>query len=191
MNLLGTDDNLDVITFDGGTYNNDSISTEAPPVPYLDTYVGDSYTNFSGTSGNTNFDSGSPVWGDFYQASANGGGTTMPQNAEPSLLDRLGNTFNDIAKNLQTGKVKSGSAQMDKALAPLFGLTNPAPSNSNTNMANKALNAWTTMLHQLNFGSDSSVPGVGVSQQKSNYIVGLILGAIALFVVFSLIIRGR
>jgi hypothetical protein len=189
MNLLGTEDNGDVILFDGEYYDNSNMNTSTQPVPYLDTYVGSNLITVGGNTGNTNM--GQWTGGDFYNASANGGGSTVPLNSEPSWLDRLTSVYNDVAKNLQTGKNKTGSSQVDQTLAPLFGMTNPGPSNSNTNLANKALNSFATIMHQLNFGSPSGqqVPGVGVSQQKTNWTVGLILGAVALVVVFAALLR--
>lgn len=152
-----------------------------PQQPYLDTWN-------ESDIGVTN------PFGDFSNASASGGGTTIPTPQGKSWLDTVTDTFNNAAKNLAADAgPKAGTAAVDQVVSGLFGKTNPPPMNSNTNLANKALNSVATMLQQLNYGSPragGNVPGVGNSQQNTQRNTALILAVGALFVVFAVLL-GR
>jgi hypothetical protein len=196
MNLLGTTDNLDVVTIDGASYSNDALTNTTYPVPSLDTATdgGNDMIAPGAAAAASSAGGGLNPIGDFSYASSNGGGSTVPTNSTPSWLDTVTKTFNNVAANLQTGKSKTGTPAVDQEIAALFGKTNPPPLNTNTNLANKGLNAWATMLHQLNFNpSGGTVPGVqqGANTRASNWWVVAILGVGVLFLLIPFIVRGR
>lgn len=189
LDLFGSDDPTGAVTIDGTPYV--GISNSPAAVPYADTYVQSNLITVGGVSGNTN-PGETNVIGDFSAASANGAGSVVPTPQGSSWLDSVTKEFNNVATNLTAKNPKTGTSAADQLIAGMFGKSNPPPMNSNTNLANKSLNSITTMFHQLGFGGGGTTPpGVGASQQASQWGTALLIAGGALVVVFLVFRIGR
>lgn len=132
-----------------------------------------------GTSGSETLD----LWnqpGDLATAVTQGGGTYTSAPAQPSFLDLLGGQIKNTIYTLGASTVAAGTASAQVKLGDLMGGANPAPSNTNTNLANKALLSKVSSAQQQTF-----LGGLTFSiKDRKNWPLIAVVGIVALMLFF-------
>jgi hypothetical protein len=139
--------------------------------PYTDTWTATDIAS-DGTAipvRNTSGDLSQAITSSLYSS-----GAATP-GAQSGFLDSLDKAWNDAYKQISSGAISAGTAAAKSAIGTAIGGSNPQPTNSNTNLANKSLLSKAVSMQQSMLGGIMSDGKGGTNYWAVGGIVVLLI----------------